>query len=88
MLVLCSRNARPQKDGQGAARCPSCSQNAHTKKVLVRCAQSRATSAIPLTKDKKDWKALAIHDASTDVLSRVFAATGHRAEVRVKKAGI
>ena len=30
--LLCSRNARPGKDGegrQGAARCPSCSQNAH-----------------------------------------------------------
>ena len=24
---LCSRNARPQKDGEGVARCPSCSQN-------------------------------------------------------------
>src|SRR5207302_9602089 len=27
-LSPCSRNARPQKDGEGAARCPSCSQNA------------------------------------------------------------
>ena len=25
--------------GQGAARCPSCSQNAHDKTVLVQCAQ-------------------------------------------------
>jgi hypothetical protein len=35
----CSRNALPEKDGAGAARCPSCSQNAHDKNVLVRCAQ-------------------------------------------------
>jgi hypothetical protein len=41
--LLCSRNARPPKDEGGAARCPSCSQNAHDKTVLVRCAQSRAT---------------------------------------------
>ena len=33
--LLCSRNARPLKDGEGAARCPSCSQNAHDKNVLV-----------------------------------------------------
>ena len=33
---LCSRTARPQKDGEGAARCPSCSQNAHGETVLVR----------------------------------------------------
>ena len=46
--LLCSRNARPQKDGEGAARCPSCSQNAHDETVLVRCAQSRATSTTPL----------------------------------------
>ncbi len=37
--LLCSSNARPQKDGEGAARCPSCSQNAHDETVLVRCAQ-------------------------------------------------
>ena len=37
--LLCSRNARPQNDGEGAARCPSCSQNAHGESVLVRCAQ-------------------------------------------------
>ena len=29
---LCSRSARPAKDGKGAARCHSCSQNAHDKK--------------------------------------------------------
>jgi hypothetical protein len=38
-LVLCSRNARPEKDEKGVARCPSCSQNAHDRNVLVRCAQ-------------------------------------------------
>jgi hypothetical protein len=37
--LLFSRNARPPKDGEGAARCPSCSQNAHGETVLVRCAQ-------------------------------------------------
>jgi hypothetical protein len=43
----------------GAARCPLCSQNAHNKNVLVRCAQWRATLATPLTRDEEDWKALA-----------------------------
>ena len=33
--LLCSRNARPQKDERGAARCPSCSQNAHDETVLA-----------------------------------------------------
>ena len=37
-----------RKNGRGVARCPSCSQNAHAQKVLVRCAQSRAASATPL----------------------------------------
>jgi hypothetical protein len=48
--LLCSRNAQSQKDGEGAARCPSCSQNAHGETVLVRCAQSRAAWATPLLK--------------------------------------
>jgi hypothetical protein len=39
LRLLCSRNARPEKDGKGVARCPSCSQNAHDETVLVRCAQ-------------------------------------------------
>ena len=33
--LQCSRNARPQKDGEGVARCPSCSQNAHDETVLA-----------------------------------------------------
>ena len=38
--LLCSRNARPEKDGEGEPPDhPSCSQNAHAQKVLVRCAQ-------------------------------------------------
>ena len=37
--LLCSRNVRPQKDREGAARCPSCSQIAHDETVLIRCAQ-------------------------------------------------
>jgi len=57
--LLCSRNARPEKDAEGAARCPLCSQNAHDKNVLVRCAQLRAVLATPLERDEKDWKALA-----------------------------
>ena len=55
----CSRNARPQKDGDGAARCPLCSQNAHDQNVLVPCAQLRATLAAPLERDEEDRKALA-----------------------------
>ena len=35
--VLAQRAA--SKDEEGAARCPSCSQNAHGETVLVRCAQ-------------------------------------------------
>jgi hypothetical protein len=44
--LLCSRNARPDKDGEGAARCPSCSQNAHGEKdrqgvpMLVLCSRN------------------------------------------------
>ncbi len=34
--LLCLRNARPQKDRKGAARCPSCSQNAHGETVRAR----------------------------------------------------
>ena len=37
--LLCSRNARPPKDEEGAARCPPCSQNTHDETVLVRGAQ-------------------------------------------------
>jgi len=51
--ILCSRNARPQKEGKGAARCPSCSQNAHDQNVLVRCAQYRTTLAAPLKNDEE-----------------------------------
>jgi len=42
-----------------ATGCPSCSQNAHDQNVLVRCAQLRAALATPLTRGRKDWKALA-----------------------------
>jgi hypothetical protein len=34
MILPCSRNARSKKDGEGVARCPSCSQNAHDETVL------------------------------------------------------
>jgi hypothetical protein len=53
----CSRNARPQKDKRGAARCPSCSQNAHDKNVLVRCAHQRAALATPLKKAQRIGRA-------------------------------
>jgi len=33
--LLCSGNARPQKDGEGTARCLLCSQNAHDQNVLA-----------------------------------------------------
>ena len=42
--LLCSRNARPQKDGKGAWS-SSCSRNAHDRNVLVRRAQSRIDQA-------------------------------------------
>jgi hypothetical protein len=38
-LPRCSRNARPEKDGEEAARCPSCSQSPHDEAVVARCAQ-------------------------------------------------
>jgi hypothetical protein len=38
------------RGGAGEVRCPSCSQNAHIQKVLVRCAQSRATLTTPLSR--------------------------------------
>ena len=59
MSPLCSRNARPQKGGKGAARCPPCSQNAHDETVLVRCAQLRAALATPFKRGMKNRKALA-----------------------------
>src|SRR5678816_3210303 len=40
--------------GQGAARCPPCSQNARPRKALVRCAQSRATLATPFNTRKEE----------------------------------
>src|SRR5207244_5397795 len=43
----------------GAARCPSCSQNAHDETVLVRCAQLRAALATPFKRGMKNRKALA-----------------------------
>jgi hypothetical protein len=57
--LLCSRNARPQKDEREWPSCPSCSQNAHDKNVLARCAQSRTALATPFTRDEESWKALA-----------------------------
>ena len=56
--LLCSRNARPEKDEEGATRRPLCSQNAHDETVLVRCAQSRATLATPRVKGSKNFKGL------------------------------
>ena len=43
--LLCSRNARPQTDEKGAARCPSCAQNAHGERdgmtpMLIPCSRS------------------------------------------------
>ena len=47
-MIARRRGLCQRKNGRGVARCPSCSQNAHDKNVLVRCAQSRAASATPL----------------------------------------
>src|SRR5262249_394107 len=44
------------KRGAGAARGPACSQNAHDKTVLVRCAQSKAAWAPPLEISKRAWR--------------------------------
>jgi len=43
------------RNGEGAARCPSCSQNAHDKNVLVRRAHSRINQAT-LEKEVRDWE--------------------------------
>ena len=43
--LQCSPNARSMKDGEGTAKCPSCSQSAHGEIVLVRCAQLRVDQA-------------------------------------------
>ena len=48
LLAYCARATRGLRKMEGAARCPSCSQNAHDETVLVRCAQSRAALATPL----------------------------------------
>ncbi len=57
-LSRCSRNVRPEKDGEGAARCPSCSQSPHDETVVARCAQDRAALATPLNRGRGDQKAL------------------------------
>ena len=44
--ALEERNEIRARNGKEAARCPSCSQNAHDKNVLVRCAQSRVSQAV------------------------------------------
>ncbi len=51
--VLCSRNARPQKDGMGSL-VASCSRNAHDRNVLVRRAHSRIDQAT-LEMEIGDW---------------------------------
>jgi hypothetical protein len=63
---LCSRNARPQKDREGAARCPSCSQNAHDQNVLVRCAQYRAASATPFEARGREVEGIRLTRAEGD----------------------
>ena len=60
LMIFFARATRGRRrDGEGAARCPSCSQNAHDETVLVRCAQQRATSATPSKRGIRNWKALA-----------------------------
>jgi predicted outer membrane protein len=60
VLFLCSRNARPRKDGEGAARCPSCSQNAHTQKYARSMRAVKGNLGHSLNERvEEDWKALA-----------------------------
>jgi hypothetical protein len=60
MMIFYARATRGlRRVGGGVARCPFCSQNAHDKTVLVRCAQSRAASATPLNRGLANWWALA-----------------------------
>jgi hypothetical protein len=48
-----NKQSRLKRGEKGAARCPLCSQNAHDKNVLIRCAQLRATLAAPLKMDEE-----------------------------------
>jgi hypothetical protein len=52
--LLCSCNARPQKEWKGSLS-SSCSRNAHDQNVLVRRAQSRINQAT-LENEMGDWK--------------------------------
>jgi hypothetical protein len=56
--VLAQRAASEEQEG-GQPDHPLCSQNAHDKTVLVRCAQLRAALATPLKGGIGNWKALA-----------------------------
>ncbi len=76
----CSRNARPQKDEVGTARCPPCSQNAHDKTVLVRCAQSRAALAVPLE------RVMRMGRFSFRAQSRINQATQKMRRVKISRA--
>ena len=64
-----------KQEGEGAARCPPCSQNAHDKNVLVRCAQLRAALAIPLEEGIGKEKALARDKASLGALRAEWVRT-------------
>jgi hypothetical protein len=39
LMIFCARATQGLRIGKGMARCLSCSQNAHDRNVLVRCAQ-------------------------------------------------
>jgi hypothetical protein len=63
--LLCSHNARPPNDGQGATGCPSCSQNARDKNVLVRCALVNGILGHSFHEEEECWKALAWADGTS-----------------------
>ena len=54
--LSCSRNARPENDLREQADRSSCSQNAHDKNVLVRCAQWKISQPPSLERNEQAWK--------------------------------
>ena len=81
LVRLCSRNARPQKNEEGAARCHSCSQNVHDETVLVRCAQLRANlGRCPYGRARCTSVRSSNDPINTTAISRLglYAATGTR----------
>ena len=64
----CSRNARPQKDAEGAARCPLCSQNAHDPLEERR----RKFEGIPARRAVGDSSEPSLGTGNTSKLGRII----------------